>query len=119
MVSKPTKAHGAMAKVARMADVIPFPPVWAKSEMFAAPAPAARAALLSKPQIGCILMPFALLLMSAAAVSVNTDAASSAARMLCTMPAFFTPQILSRPKRIRIPIASSISPSQTSKPAIW
>ena len=80
-----------MAKVARIAERMPAVPAWANSLMFCVVAFAAIAAALSKPQTGCILIPLALELTSAAIKSVNTQTTSRDERTVCTIAAFCTP----------------------------
>ena len=66
------------------------------------------------PHHGAIFANDVLLLTKAAIVNVTTEMPSNAARIVCTIPAFFTPRIFNIPNKINIPIASNISPSQTS-----
>ena len=110
MASNPTYAQGAIAKVARMAPMIPAAPWWAYRPIPGAAAPAAIAASLSNPQIGSIWMPFALLDTKAAINSVNTQTARRELSMVCTTAAFCTPMMFSQPKSMRMADASSISP---------
>ena len=93
-----------------MADRMPAVPAWANSLMFSVVAFAAMAAALSKPHTGAMLTPLALELTSAATNSVNTHTTSSEDRIVCTNAAFCTPMMFRYPNRIRMNIASSISP---------
>lgn len=92
-MSNPTKAQGAMAKVARIAEAIPIVPLCANSLIFSVVVPAAMAEDLSKPHIGSIFIPWVLLLTTAETVKVKTETARRLERTVCTMPAFFTPMI--------------------------
>ena len=68
-----------MAKVANMAEIIPLAPVCAYASIFCIVAAFAKACFLSKPQIGCIFIPFALLLTSAEIASAVTEMISKMA----------------------------------------
>ena len=71
-----------MAKVAKIAERIPFAPTWAYVSISAVVALAAIAAALSKPQMGFRLIPFALELTIAEIVRVTTQVISIPERIV-------------------------------------